>query len=58
MTAAHWNTSVRKNEMSSEVSPSLSAVKNDEPKIENPESRNENENILNARTVISRSVLS
>ena len=40
-TAAIWNTSVRKNEMSAEVSPSPSAVKNDEPKIENPESRNE-----------------
>ena len=40
-TAAIWNTSVRKNEMIAEVSPSPSAVKNDEPKIENPESRNE-----------------
>ena len=41
-TAAIWNTSVRKNEMSAEVSPSPSAVKNDEPKIEKPDSRNEN----------------
>ena len=30
-TAATWNTSVRRNEMSAEVSPSLSAVKNPDP---------------------------
>ena len=54
-TAAIWNTSVRKNEISAEVSPSPSAVKNDEPKIENPESRNENEKIENACAVISKS---
>ena len=47
-TAAIWNTSVRRKEMSADVRPSPSAVKNDEPKIENPESRNENEKIENA----------
>lgn len=34
-TAATWNTSVRKNEMAAEVSPSLSAVKKLEPYIAN-----------------------
>ena len=47
-TAAIWNTSVRRNEIAAEISPLLSAVKNDEPKIENPAKRNENENIENA----------
>ena len=57
-TAATWNTSVRKNEMSAEVIPSPSAVKNDEPKIEKPDSRKENEKIENACAVISRSAAS
>ena len=48
MTAATWKTSVLKNEMSADVRPSLKAVKKDEPNIENPENRNENEKILNA----------
>lgn len=36
MTAATWNTSVRKNEMSAETSPLLSAVKNAEAYMANP----------------------
>ena len=42
-TNATWNTSVRKNEISADVSPSFSAVKKEEPKIGIPQSRNENE---------------
>ena len=40
-TVATWNTIVRKNEISAEVSPSLSAVKNAEPSTAVPESRKE-----------------
>ena len=54
-TAATWNTSVRKNDISAEVSPSFSAVKNEEPKIEKPENRNENEKIANACFVTANS---
>ena len=41
--AAIWNTSVRRNEMSAGVRPSFSAVKNDEPRMATPASRNEKE---------------
>ena len=51
-TAATWNTSVLRNEINADVSPSFNAVKNEEPKIENPENRNENEKIANACFVI------
>ena len=43
ITAAIWKTSVLKNEIIADVRPSLSAVKNDEPKIAIPAKRNENE---------------
>ena len=56
--AATWNTSVRKKEISAEVRPSPSAVKKDEPKMEKPESRNENEKIANACTVMLSSASS
>ena len=39
MTAATWNTSVRRNEMSAETSPLLSAVKNAEAYMANPMNR-------------------
>ena len=47
ITAAVWNTIVLINEISAEVSPSLSAVKNPESKIANPINKNANENIKN-----------
>ena len=57
-TAASWNTSVRRKDISALVRPSLSAVKNDEPNIEKPENRNANENIPKACTVMARSLSS
>ena len=42
-TAAIWKTSVLKNDIKADVKPSLSAVKNEEPKIAIPAKRNENE---------------
>lgn len=39
MTAATWNTSVRRNEMTAETSPLLSAVKNAEAYMANPMNR-------------------
>ena len=41
ITAAHSKTRVLKNEISAEVSPSLRAVKNAEPKIAKPAKKNE-----------------
>lgn len=52
-TAAHSNTSVRRKEIRAEVSPSPRAVKKDEPKIEKPEHKNEQEKKRNPRTVSS-----
>ena len=43
ITAAIWKTSVLKNDMSAEIRPLLSAVKNDEPKMANPAKRKLNE---------------
>lgn len=57
-TAASWNTSVRRNDTAAEIAPLFSAVKNDEHQMLKPESRNVNENSLNACTVISNSSLS
>lgn len=50
-TAAIWNIRVLKKAIAAETGPSLSAVKKDEPKMANPENRNENENMPKARTV-------
>ena len=58
MTAATWITSVRRKAMAADVSPSLRAVKNEEPKIANPENRNETENMEKACTVISNNSFS
>ena len=58
ITAASWNTSVRRKDISALVRPSLSAVKNDEPKIEKPENRNANENMPKACTVMLSSLAS
>ena len=44
-TARVWNTRVRRNEISAEISPLLSAVKKDEPKMLMPLNKNENEKI-------------
>lgn len=38
--------------MTADINPLLSAVKNDEPSIGNPENKNENENIVNPYTVM------
>ena len=38
-TAAHWNTRVRRNEISAEVRPSFRAVKKEEPKMASPENK-------------------
>lgn len=40
-TAKTWNTSVREEEISAEVRPSLRAVKKPEPKMAKPEKRKE-----------------
>ena len=50
--AATWKTRVLKNEINAETSPSFSAVKNDEPKIENPASKKQKAKIKNAWRVI------
>lgn len=50
-TAAIWNKSERRNDMSADVRPSLSAVKNDEPNIAKPANMNVNEYIKNPRKV-------
>lgn len=42
-TAAIWNTSVRKNDMSAEISPLFSAVNIDEPNMDIPANRKETE---------------
>ena len=47
-TARISKTNVRKKEIVAEVMPSLSAVKNEEPKMAKPEKRNEQEKIGNA----------
>lgn len=47
-TAAIWNTSVLRNEIAAEIKPLFSAVKNDEPNIEKPANKNENEKMKNA----------
>ncbi len=54
ITAAIWNTSVLKNDISAETSPLLSAVKKDEPNIAIPENRNENDAKRKALTVKDR----
>ena len=46
-TAPIWKTSVLNTEMSAEIGPFPSAVKKDEPKMQNPERMNEKENIRN-----------
>ena len=53
ITAAHSNTSVRKNDMSAETRPLLSAVKNAEPKMLTPTKMNASEYSPRAETVIS-----
>ena len=53
-----WNSRVRKNDMVADKIPLLSAVKNDEPRMEKPENKNENEKMENARSVMERSVSS
>ena len=50
-TAEIWNTSVRKNEISAEIRPLLSAVKKEEPKIDIPANRNEKEKMRNPLSV-------
>ena len=55
ITAPVWKTSVLINEIIAEVSPSLRAVKNDEPNIANPANKNEKEYIRKPRSVISKS---
>ena len=47
-TAAIWNTSVLRNDTAAEIAPLLSAVKNEDVNILNPENRNMNENSRNA----------
>ena len=41
-TATTWNTTVLRKEITAETTPSLRAVKNDEPKIPNPQIKNDN----------------
>ena len=43
ITAAIWKTNVLKNDMTAEIRPLLSAVKNDEPKMAKPAKRKLNE---------------
>ena len=50
-TAATWNTSVRRKEMAADTSPLFSAVKKEEPKMANPESRKAKEKIKKAWAV-------
>lgn len=57
-TAAIWNTRVLIKEMAAEISPLFRAVKNDEPKIANPENKKEKEKMENARTVKFKSASS
>ena len=52
-TPSIWYTSVLIKEISAEIGPLLSAVKNDEPKIENPEKINDRAKILSPLVVIS-----
>ena len=54
ITAAIWNTKVRRKEIAAETRPLLSAVKKEEPKIANPEKRKEKANIEKACTVTFR----
>ena len=49
---AIWKISVRINEIAADIKPLLSAVKNDAPKKDIPQNKNENENIVNAFIVI------
>ena len=58
ITAEISKTSVRKNEMMAEVSPSERAVKKEEPKMAKPANKNANENIVKPRTVRLKSALS
>ena len=58
ITAAISNTSVRKNEIIADVRPSERAVKKEDPKMAKPANKNENENIINPRTVRLNSSLS
>ena len=55
ITAAHWNTSVRRKEIRAEVSPSFSAVKKEEPKMAKPENRKATEKMAKAWAVMSSS---
>ena len=48
MTDEVWSTSVRKNEITAEMSPLFNAVKNEDAKILKPANRNANENSRNA----------
>lgn len=47
-TQAIWNIRVRRKEIAAEMKPLLSAVKNEEPKMEIPENRNARAKIENA----------
>ena len=58
ITAALWKTSVRRKDISAEVRPSLSAVKNEDANMLNPANRNENENMRKLCSVIAYSVSS
>ena len=54
-TATVWKTNVLKKDISAEVNPSLSAVKNPEVKIANPINKKHSANNLNPETVSSSS---
>ena len=51
-TPSIWNTSVRKNEIAADARPLLSAVKKEEPKIQNPDIKNEKEKMRRPYSVI------
>ena len=57
-TRTSWYTSVLRKDIAADAGPLLSAVKNDEAKMQNPENRKEIEKIFSPRTVISRSAVS
>ena len=54
-TNINWNTRVLRTEITAEITPLLSAVKNDVENIPNPENKKQNENIKNPLRVRFRS---
>lgn len=54
-TAPVWNTSVLIKEIAADTRPLFKAVKKDDPKIANPENKNEKEKMEKARSVSDKS---